>query len=61
MKSQTYPIIMQTSDVDGDGLNNNDLDGDVSFHKRLNDNSEGEGGAGASFYARRNFRLNKTD
>jgi len=52
---------MQTSDVDGDGLNNNDLDGDVSFHKRLNDNSEGEGGAGASFYARRNFRLNKTD
>jgi hypothetical protein len=60
MKSQTYTIIMQTSDVDGDGLNN-DLDGDVSFQKRLNENSEGEGGAGASFYARRNFRLNKTD
>ena len=54
-------MIMQTSDFDGDGLNNNDLDADVSFHKRLKDNSEGEGAAGASFYAKRNFRLNKTD
>ena len=53
---------MQNSDVDGEGTYiNNDLDGDVSSinNKRLNENSEGEGGK--SFYGLRNLRVNNTD
>lgn len=48
------------SDVEGEGQTiNNDIDGEVSFNRRLNDNSDGD--HGKSFFGLRNYRVNNTD
>jgi hypothetical protein len=56
----TYQGI-QISDTEKEGHNINETEGEVSFSKRLNDNSDGERLGKSSFYGMRNLRINNTD